>query len=215
MSIASFALMSTISNLVCSRSGYLCVAALCLVINIDLLLADILLYHLLFLDNLLAQTDLLFYHRALLDYDLFLDDGYPDLVIPGLRLGYRRTLFNRNAFDTYLLTLFGDNEALAVGPHLLANAYAPGLAFASTSPKLLLDPLHPKLVLASKLLTTLAVRVAPRHTEPILPGVLPGFRKALSRPEVDPLGTASIGVVRQICFPFRRRNVLDLRSVVA
>src|ERR671933_457835 len=80
MSIASFALMSTISNLVCSRSGYLCVAALCLIVDVDLLLADILLYHLLFLDNLLAQTDLLFYHRALLDYDLFLDDGYPELV---------------------------------------------------------------------------------------------------------------------------------------
>src|ERR671932_74954 len=172
MAIASFALMSTISNLVCSRSGYLCVAALCLIVDVDLLLADILLYHLLFLDNLLAQTDLLFYHRTLLDYDLFLDDGYPDLVIPDLRLGYRRTLFNRNAFHTYFLALFRDNEALAVGPHLLANAYAPGLAFASTSPKLLLNPLHPKLVLASKLITTLAVGAASRRPETILYRVL-------------------------------------------
>src|SRR5919202_4852041 len=151
MSIASFALMSTISNLVCSRSGYLCVAALCLIVDVDLLLADILLYHLLFLDNLLAQTDLLFYHRTLLDYDLFLDHRYPDLVIPDLRLGYRRrTLFNRNAFHTYFLALFGDNDTLAVGSYLLAHAHTPGLAFASTtSPKLLLNPLYPKLVLAS------------------------------------------------------------------
>jgi hypothetical protein len=49
----------TIPNLVRCYYRYLPVAALSLVINIDFLLAYVLLYHFLFLDNLLTQANLL------------------------------------------------------------------------------------------------------------------------------------------------------------
>jgi hypothetical protein len=131
-----------------------------LIVDVDLLFADVLLYYLLFLNNLLAQTNFLFYHRTLLDYELFLDYGYSDLII----------LLNRNAFDVHLLALFGDG-------YPLAHVYASVLTLAGAGSELVLIPeviltlCHPlgrQLALAE--LSMLSIDVARRHPRMPLAG---------------------------------------------
>jgi hypothetical protein len=131
------------------------------VVDVDLFAANVLLDDLLVLDYLLAQANLLLDHRPFLDDDLFLDYRHPDFVVADLDLGVLPVL-DRHPLSVDLLPLFGNGETLVVGPYLLAHAYAPGLAFASTSSELFLNPLHPKLVSACELIVAPAIRAAPQ-----------------------------------------------------
>src|ERR671921_710653 len=77
----------------------------------------IVLYYLLFLEDVLAHPYFLFDHRALLYHDLFLDDGYPDLVVrfldpslrpPGLRSRLPPApLLDRHPLYADIFALFG------------------------------------------------------------------------------------------------------------
>src|SRR5829696_6974215 len=127
-----------------------------LIVDLDLLLADVPLYYLLFLDDLLAQVDLLLGNGALLDDDFFLDDGHKELLLADLALR-RLPALNGHPIYVHLLAPLWHLHPLTVGPHPLTYVYAANLALAGTGYKLLFGPLHPKLVLAfSKVTASLA-----------------------------------------------------------
>src|SRR4028119_106590 len=96
------------------------------------------------LPPVLAQPDLFLGHRPLVDHYLFLGHRHGDLVLADLRLGGLAA--HRHPLDGDLLVLDGDLDALAVGPHALADLDRAGLALAGTCAELLFAPLDPQLV---------------------------------------------------------------------
>src|SRR5215212_6414340 len=119
-----------------------------LVVYLDLLAPDVLLHDLGVLDHVLADADLFLGHGALLHDDLFLGYRDPDLLLAylGLCCG---SLRHRHTFDGDLLVAGRDLYLLAVGPDALADAYLSGLALTGACGELLLDALHPELVLSA------------------------------------------------------------------
>src|SRR5215217_5294311 len=104
-----------------ARGCPLDVVALGLVVYLDLLSADVLLYYLRILDNLLADADLLPDHGPLLDDHLFLDDRHHYLLFFFFFFSDLRAcafpLDYGDALDGYLHALLGHDDALPVGTH--------------------------------------------------------------------------------------------------
>src|SRR5215212_4737152 len=123
-----------------------------LVVDLDLLLADVLLDYLDVFDDLLADADLLLHHGPFFDHELFLDHRNDDLFFPDLRRGGDLfsggvAFFDGYTLDGYLGALFGHLEALPLGAHELANTHRPGFALAPSDQDLFLRAPHPDLVI--------------------------------------------------------------------
>src|SRR5215212_3858920 len=104
-----------------------------LIVYLDLFPADIFLHDLHFLDDSLADADLLLYHRPFFDHDLFLDHGNHDLFFPDLRRGggfvsFRPSSFDGHTLHAYLDTLFRHGEALPLGTHPFAHPHLSSFA---------------------------------------------------------------------------------------
>src|SRR4028118_1515698 len=155
-------------------------ATLSLIIDVDLLLANVPLDDLLVLHDLLAQADLLLYHRSLLHHNLFLQKWHHELVFADLGFG-RLPRLHEHPLDAHLLTPLGHPDPLALGANPLANPHRSGLALAGPGPKLFFGPLPPKLALAPA--------VSPSRTE-----ALSSVTVALAVPGAPPLvGRARYG----------------------
>src|SRR5215207_2100493 len=111
-----------------------------LVLDLDLLLADVLLDDLDVFDDLLAYPDLLLHHGPLLHHDLFLHDRNDDLFLGG------SAFFHGYALHGYLGALSGDLDPLPLGTHALADPHRPRLALAPADKDLLLRTPHADLV---------------------------------------------------------------------
>src|SRR5215210_5474747 len=110
-----------------------CVAT-CLVDYLDLLPANVFLDNLDVLDDLLADADLLLYHRPLLNYDLFFDD----LRRVGDFVSYGHGSFDGYTLHGYLDALLGHGEALPLGTHPFAHQHLSSLTLPRLDPDLLL-----------------------------------------------------------------------------
>src|SRR5215207_8784737 len=117
-----------------------------LVVYVDLLAPDVLLYHLGVLDHVLADSHLFLGHGALLHHDLFLSHGDAYLVLAYLGLGGCAL---REGYPLHgdLLVAGGHFDALAVCANALADFELAGLALTGTCSELFLGPLNPELVL--------------------------------------------------------------------
>src|SRR5215212_5455291 len=122
-----------------------------LVLDLDLLLADVLLDDLDVFDDLLAYPDLLLHHGPLLHHDLFLHDRNDDLFLHDLGRGGvspgGSAFFHGYALHSYLGALSGDLDPLPLGTHALADPHRPRLALAPADRDLLLRTPYADLVI--------------------------------------------------------------------
>src|SRR5215208_567422 len=156
----------------------LTIAACGPVLYVHLFLAYVCLDHLLFLDDLLTQADLLLDHRTLFDHNLFLNNGYPDLV-----------------------ALLGHSEPFAVGPYPLANLDGSCLALASAGYELLFAPLHPDLVFGGAVGTAFGGALVPWRDQAFALYIARSGACALAGLQVDLLVAGRAGVVRAVGLP--------------
>src|SRR5215212_10243966 len=124
------------------------------ILDVDLFAPHVLLDDLGVLHNVLADANLFLGHGALVDHDLFLGDRHGYFALAYLGLG--RLALDWNPLDAYFLVLGGYLDALAVGPHPLADLHGAGLTLSGAGPELLLTPLHPELVLVFEVAPRLA-----------------------------------------------------------
>src|SRR5215208_2968537 len=117
-----------------------------LVVYLDLFPADVFFHDLHFLDDSLADADLLFYHRPFFDHDLFLDHGNHDLFFPDLRRGGGFVCFDGYMLHAYLDAFLRHSVALRLGTHPFAHPYLSSLALPRFDPDLLLRAPHPEVV---------------------------------------------------------------------
>src|SRR4028119_1500406 len=113
------------------------------VLYLHLLLAQVHLDDLLFLDDLFAEPDLLLEHDSFGDDDLLLEYLYNHLlVLADLRSGGLSPL-TRYALDVDLLAHLGHPYLLTLGADLLADVYPACLTLARPHPSFFLAPLYP------------------------------------------------------------------------
>src|SRR5918997_3751126 len=123
-------------------------AVLCLVVYLDLFLAQVHLDGLLVPGDPLADTDLLFEHDPLGDNDLPLEDLHDNLVLADIRhgscAGFPGLTVYRHSLDDYLLASLRDPYHLTLCSHALLDVHLTGFALADACAEFLLRALHPQ-----------------------------------------------------------------------